>query len=119
MKTLNQLRDEAHEIAKSKGFHDSGRIDIPGCLMLIVSELAEAMEADRKGRSANLDKYYKGIAYGDCFETYVKDTFEDELADTVIRVLDLCGALNIDIEKHVELKMKYNKSRERMHGKKY
>lgn len=48
MKTLNQLRDEAHEIAKSKGFHDSGEINISGCLMLIVSELSEALEADIK-----------------------------------------------------------------------
>ena len=53
------------------------------------------------------------------FEHHVKDTFEDELADAVIRILDLCGAKGIDIEKHIELKMKYNETRERMHGKKY
>ena len=87
-------------------------------LMLIVSELAEAMEADRKGRYADLGKYYKGIEYS--FETYVKDTFEDELADTAIRIFDLCEALGIDIQKHIELKMEYNKSRSYKHGgKKY
>lgn len=47
------------------------------------------------------------------------ETFEFELADTIIRILDLCGAKGIDIEKHIELKMKYNESREKMHGKKY
>ena len=118
MKTLNQLRDEIHENAKNKGFWDKER-EIGTRLMLCVSELAEAMEADRKGRVANLDKFYKGIAHGDIFETYIKDTFEDELADTIIRILDLCGAKGIDIEKHIELKMKYNATRERMHGKKY
>lgn len=118
MKTLNQLRDEIHENAKNKGFWDKER-EIGTRLMLCVSELAEAMEADRKGRVANMDKFYKGIAHGDIFETYIKDTFEDELADTIIRILDLCGAKGIDIEKHIELKMKYNATRERMHGKKY
>ena len=40
-------------------------------------------------------------------------------ADNMIRILDLCGARSIDIEKHIEMKMKYNQTRERMHGKKY
>jgi NTP pyrophosphatase (non-canonical NTP hydrolase) len=87
--------------------------------MLCVSELSEALEADRKGRVANLDKFDQGIAHGDIFETYIKDTFEDELADTVIRILDLCGARGIDLERHINLKLKYNRSRERMHGKAY
>ena len=87
--------------------------------MLCVSELSEALEADRKGRVANLDKFDKGIAHGDIFETYIKDTFEDELADTVIRILDLCGARGIDLERHINLKLTYNRSRERMHGKAY
>ena len=118
MKTLNQLRDEIHGYAISKGFWDKER-ETGTLLMLCVSELAEAMEADRKGRVANLDKFDRGIAHGDIFETFIKDTFEDELADTVIRILDLCGAKGINIERHIELKMKYNASRERMHGKKY
>jgi NTP pyrophosphatase (non-canonical NTP hydrolase) len=106
--------------------------------MLCVSELAEAMEADRKGKFAKIDdaefiidsktiredldlavKENDTIKFEDIFRTQVKDTFEDELADTIIRILDLCGAKGIDIEKHIELKMKYNASRERMHGKKY
>jgi NTP pyrophosphatase (non-canonical NTP hydrolase) len=49
----------------------------------------------------------------------IKDTVEDELADVIIRTLDLCGYLGIDIEKHVELKMRYNESREYKHGKNY
>lgn len=137
-KTLNQLRDEIHSNAIEKGFHNGG-VDIPRTLMLIVSELAEAMEADRKHRSAKLERFFKfliksriiteGVILGGVtpeaswlakFEECIKDTFQDELADVVIRVLDLCGALQIDIEKHIELKIKYNTTRERMHGgKKY
>lgn len=126
MKTLNELRDEIHENAKNKGFWDSPR-EAGTLLMLCVSELAEAMEADRKGRYAKLAPLIeKGKTESDniekmdyFFRQYVKDSFEDELADSIIRILDLCGALDIDIEKHIELKMKYNATRERMHGKKY
>lgn len=138
MKSINQLRDEIHEIAKSKGFWDKPR-EIGTLLMLCVSELAEAMEADRNesycqmerlnrilvsSRIINNDPTYTGEitrdqAWAVNFETCIKDTFEDELADTVIRILDLCGAKGIDIEKHIELKMKYNATREMLHGKKY
>ena len=113
---LNDAAKQIHEDAKRKGFWDSEH-ETGTLLMLCVSELSEALEADRKGRVANLDKFDKGIARGDIFETYIKDTFEDELADTVIRILDLCGARGIDLERHINLKLKYNRSRERMHGK--
>lgn len=138
MKSLNKLRDEIHGNAKDKGFWDKPR-EKGTLLMLCVSELAEAMEADRKdvfcqmerfdrimksSRIINNDPTYTGEITADMawvvhFETCIKDTFEDELADTIIRILDLCGAMNIDIEKHIELKMKYNQTRERLHGKKY
>lgn len=55
----------------------------------------------------------------DWFESHIKDTVEDELSDAIIRILDLCGWLNIDIQRHVDLKMQYNAGREKMHGKKY
>ena len=122
MKTLNQLRDEIHEYAISKGFWDKER-ETGTLLMLCVSELAEAMEADRNVLYADLELIEKDkenfIDFKWSFENSIKDTFEDELADTIIRILDLCGAKGIDIEKHIELKMKYNATRERLHGKKY
>ena len=130
MKTLNKLRDEIHEYAINKGFWDKER-ETGTLLMLCVSELSEAMEADRRGKYADIAAYNEcenadDIFEGDkqmylvsSFQCLIKDTFEDELADTIIRILDLCGAKGIDIEKHIELKMKYNATRERMHGKKY
>lgn len=53
------------------------------------------------------------------FGIHIKDTFEDEIADVFIRLFDFCGHRKIDIEKFIQLKMKYNESREKMHGKKY
>ncbi len=133
---LNKLRDKIHENAKAKGFWDNPR-EIGTLLMLIVSELSEALEADRKQKYANNSAFYSQLRYSGLsledfniqnpnyewiktqFELYIKDSFEDELVDTIIRILDICGSKNIDIEKHIELKMKYNATRERLHGKKY
>ena len=121
---LNSASVEIHQDAKHKGFWDSER-ETGTLLMLCVSELAEALEADRKGKFANVKLYeavdQTGRQSHDAFscESTIKDTFEDEIADTIIRLLDLCGARGIDIEKHINLKLKYNRSRERMHGKAY
>ena len=53
------------------------------------------------------------------FRDKIKNTVEDELADALIRLLDLTAALGIDIDKHVRLKRRYNKSRPWKHGKLY
>lgn len=95
-------------------------------LQLISSEIGEAMEALRKDRYANLQEFEKNF-YGqpddspkrfkEDFNASVKDSFEDELADAFIRILDLAGWMNIDLEKHVALKHKYNTGRQYLHGK--
>lgn len=112
---LNEAASEIHKEQVEKGFYDKER-QIGTMLMLIVSELSEAMEADRKGRHAE-DVF--SVSTPEEFREKVKDTFEDELADAAIRILDLCGHLGIDIEKHIAKKLEYNKSREHMHGKAY
>ena len=53
------------------------------------------------------------------FEKYVKDTVFDELTDTLIRLFDLIGLLDFDIDKHYKYKLMYNSMREYKHGKKY
>jgi len=122
---LNDAAKQIHEDNKRKGFWDSER-ETGTLLMLCVSELSEALEADRKNRHANVkcfesvdSRWERPSHDAFSFEANIKDTFEDELADTVIRILDLCGARGIDIEKHINLKLKYNRLRERMHGKAY
>lgn len=130
---LKEIGQSIYENAKSKGFYDNPPI-LGTRLMLCVSELSEALEADRKDKYAKLDRYFNKIqninpTYSEseidryktaAFEECIKDTFEDEIADTIIRLLDLCTYHNIDIEKHILLKMEYNSKREFKHGgKKY
>lgn len=94
-RTLNEWAELCHSIAAEKGFWDEER-NIGEALMLVVTELAEAMEAHRHQEDAH---------------------FKEELADTFIRLLDLCGGLNIDIEKEIYQKSMYNKTRPYKHGK--
>lgn len=100
---LNELRDRAYKIACEHGFHDKAHNDCHW-LMLTITELSEVVEADRKDRYFDdiytLDNFYKAVDEKDfstAFEEYIKDTVEDELADTVIRLLDLAGLRGIEL----------------------
>lgn len=127
---LNNLAHEIHHNAKQKGFWDKPR-SFGESLMLIVSELGEALEADRKGKIADLKAYNATLLSEDvleedmvfynrtCFERFIKDTVEDEIADSLIRILDLCDAMGMDVEFHVKEKMNYNSKRPKLHGKLY
>lgn len=108
--SLNKLRDEVHEIAKEKGWHETEM-----CFKEFIAnthgELSEAWEEFRKHKEFN--------------ETYLADDGKDgmkpegipiELADALIRILDFCGAHDINIEEAVKLKSLYNKSRPYRHG---
>jgi len=129
---INDLAKEVHQNARNKGFFDSEK-NIGEMLCLIHSEVSETLEADRKSRFADLhsfigfenrgitkdyDTYLKEDAIPS-FDKNIKDTFEDELADIMIRVMDLATFKGVDLEKHIELKMKRNSLREHKHGKKY
>ena len=125
---INELAKKAHENAKSKGFFDTEK-NIGEMLMLIVTEVAEACEADRKDYYANWDNFNKELraqekaghkdAWKTAFDIHIKDTFEDELADIMIRVMDLAAFKGIDLHSHIEGKMNRNALREHKHGKKY
>ena len=86
--------------------------------MLVTSELGEAMEAHRKGNFT--PDLFKGSSHTpSAFKEHIKDTFEDEIADAVIRLLDLSAGLGIDLEWHIRSKVQYNESRQKLHGKLY
>jgi hypothetical protein len=178
---LNALRDECYKIACEHGWHDEEHSE-RHLLCLVISELMEAVEADRIDRHADLESLNDAASvypWVRCFATYVKDTVENELADAAIRILDLAGlqdcdigeavtvrlksaddyilmrayfkastfteavytivenlffdgyelallnvfnlsyVMDFDLMEHIRLKMQYNRTRERLHGKKY
>lgn len=107
---LNALRDRAYKTACEHGFHDT-ELSNEHLLMLVITELSEAVEADRKGRLGKKCRSRFEIEYNRysalvdetkrfkcAFERYVKDTVPDEIADAVIRLLDLAGHRCISIE---------------------
>lgn len=169
---FNELIKTAHKNAVEKGFYDEP-VDDETLKALIIGEAYEALEAHRKGRIIRnpiiLDQYMASENHH-LFEGMIKDTFGDELADTVIRICDymgyrrmtypneyyesftrkqpenrigfLCNTIalrilnncfdeclyyikryceinGIPLEKHIEAKLKYNKSRPYKNGKNY
>jgi NTP pyrophosphatase (non-canonical NTP hydrolase) len=127
--SLNILAKKIFQANKAKGFWDQDR-NIGELLMLVTGELSEALESLRKDRKMDADRlmgyldqadsiHREGGFAVDAFECQIKDTFEDELADALIRILDMAGGLDIDIEFHVKEKLLYNAQRERLHGKKF
>ena len=134
--TIKELVMKAHSAAIERGFYNR-HPNVGEKLMLVVSELGEALEAHRNGRASGgmedyLSEYtesyktsfFEGLGRREVratefFEWYVKDTIEDELADTFIRLADLCGYLNVDIESFISAKMAYNKRRDYKHKKAY
>lgn len=77
--------------SKDKGFHDV-EISYEHKLMLIISEVSEAVEADREGRLARpMPEDWQTMNDEDFKMTFlrnVKDSLEDELADVAIRMMD-------------------------------
>ena len=96
MRTMQRV---CHNIAKEKGFWDKDRNN-GELLALIHSELSEALEELRQKK---VDWEHVG----------------EEMADTVIRIMDFCEAREIDLESEVWKKMDKNKKREYKHGKQF
>ena len=92
---MEKLIEEIVNWRKKKGFKTSWD-NMPLKLMLVVTELSEAMEAYR------IDD---------------KENFNEEIADTFIRLFDICGSVGIDIEKEIAKKMSANRKRPFLHGK--
>ena len=89
MQNLNELAKEVHKGNVERGFYDP-QPTLKTQLMLVITELSEAVEADRKGRYAHA-LFIGTEMTPKAFEEHIKDTFEDEIADAYIRLLDIAG----------------------------
>ena len=117
---INEIAERAHDHAKKAGFLGDRNID--SMLMDIVDEVGEARHSFRNSRlpdwtwielfkkdpsSFNGTRPETGL-----FEKGIKDTFADEMIDLVLIPLAIMKRYDIDIEKHIEAKMKYNELRD-------
>ena len=101
---LGDMQKAAWQCSEDHGFHVPHQ-NVGERLMLIVSEVAEALECYRDGDMiTHLDE--KGKPLG----------FQTEIADVVIRCRDLAEAMGINLEQEILKKYAYNMTREYRHG---
>jgi NTP pyrophosphatase (non-canonical NTP hydrolase) len=93
---LNNLAKDITAHMTKQGFWED--TDVRVKLLLVHSEVSEAAEALR---------------------TEVTHDFVNGLADAIIRVLDICGRLGIDIDENVQIALKESEKRGWKHGKKF
>ena len=96
---------EVHANAKAKGFWYRARND-GEALAFIHSEVSEALEALRRGNPPD-DKIPKFSGA------------EAELADVIIRIMDLAAGRGWDVAGAICEKIRHNATRERLHGKEF
>jgi NTP pyrophosphatase (non-canonical NTP hydrolase) len=136
--TINEMAARAIAHSKAKGFHGAGvQPTVGDLLMLMVTELGEAFEEFRKGKSPNETYYHvtetkcptcdgTGEVHShnpkcwDCkggIQRHSKpEGLPSELADVVICIGDFCGRYGIDLDAIISEKMAYNETRPFMHG---
>lgn len=100
--SFNQLAGEIHQTAVSKGWWDTERNN-GEIIALMHSELSEALEAIRHGNPPD-DKLPEFTGA------------EAELADVIIRIMDMAPGRGWRIAEAVVAKMAYNRTRPHKHG---
>ena len=106
IESFREMVEAAHLNACNKGFWDGGQRNFGEAIGLMHSELSEALDADRNGNPPD-DKIpeFNGVTA--------------EFADTVIRIMDWAGSVNMPLGEAIVAKMLMNSNRERKHGKRY
>lgn len=108
---LEEMQSEVHAWAESKGWvpDEVTTATVFEKLCLIHTEVSEAAEEAR----VTLPGFLQSVRYGPDGKP---EGFGPEMADVVIRVMNLCSLLNIDLTQMIEMKHEYNRSRPYKHG---
>lgn len=104
---FNALQEIAHVNSFSKGFWETDNVDTDGNkIALMHEELSEALSALRHGNPPD-DKIPEFTGA------------EAELADCIVRIMDLAGKRGFRVAEALVAKMDFNASRPYKHGKKF
>ena len=104
MQSYNGMCEEVYTVNVKNGFWDEDR-NVGEMIALIHSELSEALEGYRKGlQDDHLPQY---------------SSLEVELADTIIRIMDMTHGLNLNVASALLDKLEYNTTRGYKHGKNF
>ena len=104
--TIAELQQHAWQNSEDHGFHETPDVGLPTRLMLIVSELAEALEEHRGHRAVN-EIYFDGEK---------PEGIPIEMADAVIRIADAAGVYGFSLQSAIEMKVAFNATRPTKHG---
>lgn len=119
---LDMMARQAHMIAWQHGWHDEPERSFGDEVALVHSELSEMIEAFRKGenpytgRITNDDNYVKYVNSSESNYIPKPEGIVSEAADVIIRILDMAGRYNWNLEDVYKAKMSYNDSRPMRHG---
>lgn len=104
-----------HKMALDKGWWEKDRSDAE-CIALIHSELSEALDWLRKPNAMQPNGNFEP-PHSDHIPVHLG--VEEELADVVIRIMDLAGKRGWDIGAAIHAKFLFNATRPHKHGKKF
>lgn len=104
--TFQEIVEQCHRTAVEHGWWETGERNFGEQIALMHSELSEALEEWRDGKSP--------IYYND--GTAKPEGVVVEFADTIIRIMDTCAKYDWPLHEAMLAKMEYNDSRPYRHG---